>query len=152
MASFGISGSGPGGRLTKQGRVGHLPYAQCLTLELQGPPLAHARTVQVNCSGRTSFQFLNSPSPAPSTEWLILHSFCEFNGGVCLPTWFQLILNKDLCLFLPNDTECCFLNTFHELATLCVFTYCHHACTHVELPFFCTREHGSERGGQFAKV
>lgn len=42
LASFGICGSGLGGRLQKQGCASHLPYAQCLTHELQGPLLAHA--------------------------------------------------------------------------------------------------------------
>lgn len=35
-------GSGLGGRPKKQGCASHLPYAQWLTHELQGPLLAHA--------------------------------------------------------------------------------------------------------------
>lgn len=42
LTSFGICGSGLGGKLKKQGCASHLPYTQCLTHELQGPLLAHA--------------------------------------------------------------------------------------------------------------
>lgn len=75
----------------------------------------------ISCLGRRSFRLFGLSFPAPSTEWLILHSFCEFNDGVCLPIWFQLILNKDLCLFLLEcaHSEC--LLELHNKDTVFLF-------------------------------